>query len=358
MFMHPFRRFVRLPLGRLPAIALTMAASFPAAPACPAAAQEPALPRVLILTTGGTIASRAGGPMVEGPELVQAVPAILEHARVTVEEFSRVGSSQMTPDHWVRLATRVNRSFAEDTALSGVVITHGTDTLEETAFFLNLTVRDVRPVVLVGSMRSSEEISADGPANLLNAVRVAVHPDAVGSGVLVVLNEDIAAGRDVWKTDNRRVGTFRSPELGFLGFADPDRVVFYRSPLKPHTHQSDLTITNVDRLPEVEIVSDYAGFDGRSLHDALTRRPDGIVLSTFAGGRMSAGARAAVEEARGAVPIVVASRVPGGRIVGAWDDATLVARDLPAHKARILLMLALTGPDRSTETLQRVFDRY
>ncbi len=339
---------------------LAAAVAAPAGTPSPSGAQEPRLPPVLILTTGGTIASRTGGPMIEGPALVQAVPAILDHATVTVEEFSRVGSSQMTPDHWLRLARRVNAAFADGPALAGVVITHGTDTMEETAFFLNLTVRDVRPVVLVGSMRSSGEISADGPANLLSAVRVAVHPEAVDKGVLVVLNEDIAAARDVRKTDNRRVGTFRSPELGFLGVADPDQVVFYRAPLRPHTHLSDLSVGGVEALPSVEIVVDYAGFDGEALRAALARRPDGIVLATFAGGRMSAGARAAVREAQGGpVPIVVASQVPGGRIVGAWnDEATLVARDLPAHKARILFMLALAQADRSREALQRVFDRY
>ena len=137
-------------------------------------------PDVLILTTGGTIASRTNAPLIAGPVLVQAVPQLTEHANISVEEFSVIGSSQMTPAHWLGLAKRINTLFAENADLAGIVITHGTDTLEETAYFLNLTVKYDRPVVLVGSMRSADEISADGPANLINAVRVAVDKQAIG----------------------------------------------------------------------------------------------------------------------------------------------------------------------------------
>ncbi len=325
----------------------------------PANTQEVGRPEIVILTTGGTIASRIGAPMAEGDSLVGAVPELLDYAKVRVEEFSRIGSSQMTPAHWLRLSKRINTLF-QDSGLAGVVVTHGTDTLDETAFFLNLTVRDRRPVVLVGSMRSANEISADGPANLLNAVRVAVSQESAGKGVLVVLNEDVAAARDVWKTDNRRVHTFRSPELGFIGFADPDTVIFYRSPLRLHTWQVEFQPTTIDSLPRVEIAVDYTGFDGSTVDYLTSRRPDGIVLATFAGGRMSAGARRAIAQAAEAgTPVVIASRVPGGRIVGnpLGDIPAVVARDLPPHKARILLMLALTRT-RDRAEIQRVFDTY
>jgi len=328
--------------------------------ATPVFAQPQDLPHVLILTTGGTIASRVDAPMTSGTDLVGAVPELLQHANVDVEEFSRVGSSQMTPAHWLSLAKRVNRAFDDDPTLAGVVITHGTDTMEETAFFLNLTVHHKRPVVLVGSMRAADEISADGPANLLNAVRVAVNVDAVGQGVLVVLNEDVAAARDVWKTDNRRVHTFRSPEFGFLGLVDPDTVLFYRTPVRPHTANSDFEIALLDSLPEVEIVTDYAGLAGVVFEDIIDRHPDGLVVMTFAGGRMSAGARAGVQAAVDAgLPVVVASRVPGGRIVGNPVEqlGAVLSRDLPAHKARVLLMLALTKV-RDLHDLQRIFDTY
>jgi len=326
----------------------------------PAIAQEGGKAEIVILTTGGTIASRIGAPMAEGDSLVGAVPELLNHATVRVEEFSRIGSSQMTPAHWLRLSKRINKLFQDNPRLAGVVVTHGTDTLDETAFFLNLTVRDRRPVVLVGSMRSANEISADGPANLLNAVRVAVSQGAVGKGVLVVLNEDVAAARDVWKTDNRRVHTFRSPELGFIGFADPDTIIFYRSPLRPHTWQVEFDLATIDSLPRVEIAVDYTGFDGSTVDYLTSRRPDGIVLATFAGGRMSAGARSAIARAAEAgTPVVVASRVPGGRIVGnpLGDIPAVVARDFTPHKARILLMLALTRT-RDRAEIQRVFDTY
>ena len=316
--------------------------------------------RVLVLTTGGTIASRAVGPMTNGEQLVRAIPELAKYADLQVEEFSRVASSQMTPAHWLRLAKRINAGFRADPGLRGMVITHGTDTMEETAFFLNLTVRDARPVVVVGSMRNSDEVSADGPANLVNGVRVAVTPDAKGHGVLVVMNEDIGDARDVWKTDNRRVDTFRSPEHGFIGVADPDTVLFFRRVMHPHTLASEFDVGAIDSLPTVEVLTDYAGFDSTVMRAVVLRHPRGIVLTSFAGGRLSAGARAALGiAARASIPVVVSSRVPGGRIVGAplGELPGALARDLPPHKARILLMLALT---RTTDLrgIQRIFDRY
>ncbi len=323
-------------------------------------AQAPPRPRVTVLTTGGTIASRVGASMQDGNTLVGAVPQLLEHAAITVEEVTRVGSSQITPGHWLTLANRINTLFRADDALRGIVVTHGTDTLEDTSFFLHLTVKDARPVVVTGSMRSANEISADGPANLLNAVRVAVSEGAAGKGVLVVLNEDIATARDVWKTDNRRVETFRSPELGFLGFVDPDGVVFYRASLRPHTVTSAFEVSAVKTLPEVAILTDYPGFDAALMDGVIATRPAGVVLAGFAGGRLSAGAREAVKRAAAAgLPVVVASHVPGGRIVGDPVEGlpAVVARDLSPNKSRVLLMLALTQ-SRDLKGLQRVFDTY
>ena len=323
-------------------------------------AQAPARPRVTILTTGGTIASRVGASMQDGNTLVGAVPQLLDHAAITVEEVTRVGSSQITPAHWMTLATRINGLFREDRTLKGIVVTHGTDTLEDTSFFLHLTVKDTRPVVVTGSMRSANEISADGPANLLNAVRVAVSEGAPGKGVLVALNEHIASARDVWKTDNRRVETFRSPELGFLGFVDPDGVVFYRASLRPHTAQSAFDLSTVKTLPEVALLTDYPGFDAALMDGVIATKPAGVVVAAFAGGRMSAGAREAVKRAAAAgLPVVVASHVPGGRIVGDPVEHldAVVARDLSPNKSRVLLMLALTQ-SRDVKAIQRLFDTY
>lgn len=344
----------------IPTLRRTVGPALLAVTLCPAsgAAQAPR-PQVVILTTGGTIASRTDAPSIEGPALVQAVPELLDHATITVEEIARTGSSRLTPTHWLTIGHRINELFRTNPRLAGVVVTHGTDTMEETAYFLHLVVRDRRPVVMVGSMRSADAISADGPANLLNAVRVAVDPEAAGRGVLLVMNDEIHGARDVWKTDNQRVDTFRSPEHGNIGYADPDTVLFYRTPSSRHTAQSEFEITGLDGLPLVPIVSDFAGFDGSTIREWADKGAAGIVVETFAGGRMSQGAfdviTAMVAEH---VPVVVASRVPGGRIPGPpLVPGSILARDLPAHKARVLLMLALAaGEDH--DAMARTFATY
>ena len=314
----------------------------------------------MILTTGGTIASRTDAPLIDGPELVQAVPELLDFAEIQVEEFSVIGSSKMTPDHWLRLAKRINKIYANDEHLSGIVITHGTDTLEETAYFLNLTVKSDRPVVLVGSMRSSDEVSADGPGNLINAVRVAASDQAIGQGVLVVLNEDISAARDVWKTDNRRVQTFGGSDAGYLGTVDPDGVRFYLRSLQPHTTDSEFDVSKLDSLPNVLIFSDFTGLDESVIRHFGDQPMDGLIVRTFAGGRMSAGLQAGLESLsdRG-IPTVVTSRVPKGRIVSppTYPFPAVVSRGQQDNKARILLMLALTRTSDLDE-IQRIFARY
>ena len=344
---------------RLAALSATLLVTLIALPSTLAGQEVSTLPRVVILTTGGTIASRAGAATLPGDDLVGAVPELLDHASVSVEEVVRIGSSRMTPAVWLQLSRRINELFESDPGLRGVVVTHGTDTMEETAYFLNLTVLDERPVVMVGSMRGATAISADGPANLIAGVRVAVSPHSRNRGVMVVLNDEINAARAVRKTDNQRVQTFRAPGLGVLGYADPDTVIFHGTPPQRHTAQSELDLSRVDALPSVPIVIDYAGFDGSSLIDLLDRDVSGVVVQTFAGGRMSAGALAGVTQAveRG-VPVVVSSRVAGGRIPGdPLVEGSILARDLEAHKARVLLMVGLAAGFDSDE-LARLFDDY
>ncbi len=317
-------------------------------------------PKVIVITTGGTIASRSGMPVIEGPALVQAVPELKIYADIEVIEFSRIGSSKMTPDHWLRLAKRINELLSEDPAITGIVITHGTDTMVETGFFLHLTVRSDRPVILVGAMRSANEISADGPANLRNAVRVAVNPQAVGKGVLLVLNEDIASARDVTKMDNRRVETFRSPQLGFLGVVDPDTVAFYRTSTRPHTLQAEFDVTQIDTLPQIEMVMDYTGFDEHIIDYFASRDIDGLVFRSFAGGRTSGGGLTGVRKAaRAGIPVVIASGVPIGRIIGrpVKQSGLIYSNNFPPEKARILLALGLLVTRDALE-LQAIFDRY
>ena len=320
----------------------------------------PSTPQVLILTTGGTIASRTDGPLIDGPALVQAVPQLTDYANIRVEEFSVIGSSRMTPAHWLALAKRINEIYSSDGDLAGIVITHGTDTMEETAYFLNLTVQSDRPVVLTGSMRSSTEVSADGPANLINAVRVAISEQAVGQGVLVVVNEDINAARDTWKTDNRRVQTFNGANVGRIGVVDPDGVRFYHRSLQPHTTTSEFDVASVDALPDVVILSDFTGIDQKLVERFGGQPMDGLVVRTFAGGRMSAGMSGGLTEiADLGIPTVVTSRVPGGRIVAPpdYDFPAVISNGQQDNKARILLMLALTRTSDLAE-IQQIFNTY
>lgn len=316
-------------------------------------------PKIRILTTGGTIASVNGKPMIDGPALVSALPELANMADLVVEEFSQIGSSKMTPVHWLQLSQRINAGFAQDENLSAVVITHGTDTLEETAYFLNLTIKSEKPVILVGAMRSANEISADGPANLINAVRVGVDPASKGKGVLVVLNEQISAAREVWKTHNRRVDTFQSSS-SFLGVVDPDQIRFYRSPVLGHTLATPFATQQIKTLPQVELVMDFTDFDPGIIDYFAGKGLAGLVVGSFAGGRISGGmARGLKRASEKGLPICIASQVPEGRIVGYpdYDFPVVFAPDLSPKKARILLMLTLLQT-RDAKLWQGYFEQY
>ena len=346
--------------GTVASLAAALLLAAPVVPGTELAGQE--LPRVRVIATGGTIAGRATGGQLTGAQIVEAVPELESVARIEVEEFSRIGSSAMTPDHWLRLSRRINQLLEDEPELAGVVVTHGTDTMEETGYFLHLTVDARRPVVMVGSMRNSSAVSADGPANLLSAVRVATHPDATGQGVLVVLNDEIHSARDVRKTDNNRVDTFVSREWGALGVVDTDAVVFRRGVMTRHTVDSELRLDPTDStLPRVPVVADFTGNDGSVLRWWLEQGVGGVVVQAFGGGRASPGMRGAVRAAVDqGIPVVLASRVPEGRVLstaGSVADGVLTAGDLPPHKARVLMMLALLD-QRSAEELQLLLDTH
>jgi len=325
----------------------------------PLEAQE--LPDVRVIATGGTIASRPGDDQLTGSALIEAIPQLAGFAQVEVEEFSRIGSSGMTPDHWLLLAKRINELLDVEPDISGVVVTHGTDTMEETAYFLHLTIKDLRPVVLTGSMRSATAISADGPANLLAAVRVAADKNAGGRGVLVVLNDEIHSARDVRKTDNNRIDTFVSAEWGSLGVVDSDGVSFRRSSETLHTEHALPSLAGVETLPAVPIVTDFAGNDATVLRSWAEQEVAGIVVQAFGGGRTSPEMRQAISEtvSKG-TPVVLASRVPEGRVIGSEQQAQagiIAGGDLPPHKARVLLMLALLH-SRDGMRIQAIFDTH
>lgn len=321
--------------------------------------QNSAKPKVLVITTGGTIASKTNAPLIEGNELIQNLPELTKYADIEVEEFINIGSSKMTPEIWLKLVKRINKVLNEKPDLKCIIITHGTDTMEETAFFLNLTHKRSVPIILSGSMRSSNELSADGPANLVNAVRVGISAEAIGKGVMVVINENISAARDLLKMNNRRVDAFPSTDHGFMGFVDPEKVIFYRSPIKTHTVESEFNVYQLDSLPKVDIFQDFAGLDSDILTYFINRPNQGLVISSFAGGRVSKGVSDVYNLPKNHKPIVISSSIKGGRIMGSNPKGTpiIIANDLPSNKARILLMLSLT---RTIDVIkiQEFFNQY
>lgn len=332
-----------------------------------------ALPRVVVLSTGGTIAGRGDSTMnlaeykagsLEGAELLEAVPEIRQFAQVSVEQVANIGSSNMTIAVWRRLAERIDALFSADADLAGVVITHGTSTIEETAYFLSLTVRHDRPVVLVGAQRPATAISADGPLNLINAVRAAACPDSRGRGALVVLNDEINAARDVAKSNTYRAETFRSGELGFLGYVDQDKVAYYRAPEKRHTVKSEFDLRAIASLPPVDIVYSSVDSNAPVLVEALeSAGVRGIVFASTGAGSLSDREKECVKQSigksRGTV-FVRSTRVANGRVLGraAFDELGIVAADnLSPQKARVLLMLAL-ATTTDVAVIRRIFSEY
>lgn len=334
----------------------------------PAHAQD-ARPLVYVLATGGTIAG-TGQPgeltgytpgAVAGEELVQAVPRIADYADVRVEQIANIESSLMNTEIWLRLANRINELFAQaDPAVSGVVVTHGTWTLEETAYFLNLTVRSDKPVVLVGAQRPVTAISADGPLNLLNAVRVAADPVSRGKGALVVMNEQINAARDVTKSDTYRVEAFRSGDLGLLGWVDADRVVFHRTPSKRHTAASEFDVSALTDLPQVGIVMSHTEATRLVVDAFLEAGYAGIVLYGHGSGVATPDLREGLRDAAKLVPVVRTAQAHNSRVLDGEDweaDSILPGDNLQPLKARILLRLALAHTKDPAE-IRRILTEY
>jgi L-asparaginase len=323
------------------------------------------LPSIGVLSTGGTIASRQdpakGGyvPALSGEDLVAAVPAIKKIAQIQVEQISNIPSPDMTPEIWLRLAGRINELLARPD-IAGVVVTHGTDTLEETAYFLDLTIISNKPVILVGAQRPASDPDSDGPRNLLDAIRVAIAPEAVGKGAMIVMNGQINAARDVTKTNTSQVETFRSLEFGAIGTVDAEKVRLYRAPLRRQTFAVDSTT----KLGRVEIVMSYAGADGLLVRSLVRNNSiQGLVVSGTGLGDVSGTMFDAIQEFRAhGFPVVISTRVPTGRVfplsAGKGSALTLrqigcvLADNLSPQKARILLMLGL-AKTRDPETLQK-----
>lgn len=331
-------------------------------------AAEDSLPSVVILSTGGTIASQydeeKGGfvPALTGDELIQAVPELNDVAKIDVENVIQVGSSDMLPENWVEIATRVNE-ILESSDVSGVVITHGTDTLEETAYFLDLTVKSEKPVVLVGSQRASSVPDSDGPRNLLNAVRVAASPEAEGMGAMIVMNHQINSARNATKTHTYNVETFKDFEFGMLGTVDyMGEVKFYRAPLRAQKFD----ITPDTKFERVEIIPHFAGADPRTI-EALLGQGDigGLVIMGTGAGNVSKGMYEGIKKAREeGVPVVLSTSAHGGqvqpiyasegRVISTQKLGSVLGDNLSPKKARILLMLAMKKT-KEPEELQEIF---
>ena len=340
-----------------------VATSSPATVTQPVTSPSSPRPRVRLVATGGTISNRRGGRLT-ADEIVASVPGMADIAAVESEQFANVASAQITLDQWLVLARRLNAIFREDPSLSGIVVTSGTDTLEELAYFLHLTVRDRRPVVVTGSMRNPSQVGYEGPANLLASVRVAADTRAAGRGVLVVLNDEINGARDVTKTDALRLNTFASRSFGALGVVDADRVVFRRTAEGRHTAASEFDVAMIDALPRVDVFLVYQGAPGDLIKSAIDLGARGIVLATAGAGATSGTQDQGVAYAREkGVPVVATTRAGSGRVSGARDPSAAVAPrrvvggDLSAVKARVLLMLALTRTTDAAE-LQRMFEEY
>ena len=325
---------------------------------------------VVILATGGTIAGAAASGTqaaytsgaVTIDAMIAAVPGMTNMANIKGEQISNVGSQDMSFEIMLKLAKRINE-LQKQGDVDGIVVTHGTDTMEETAFFLNLVVKGEKPVVMVGSMRPSTAVSADGPLNLYNAVGVAVDPNARGRGVLVVMNDWIHAAHSLTKTSTTAIQTFMSPLRGVVGVATYGKNDFYNSPQWKHTSGSEFDVTDVNKLPRVDIIFACADMPPDLIDASVANGAKGIVIAGVGNGNMNkASLEAAARAAKKGVVVVRSSRVATGSVgrnVEVNDDEMgFVASDeLNPQKARLLLSLALLK-QRSNADLQNLFTTY
>ena len=328
------------------------------------------LPNIHILATGGTIAGTGVSAtktnytagQVAISSLIEAVPEIKNIANVTGEQIVSIGSQDMNDEVWLTLAKRINELLSSGN-VDGIVITHGTDTLEETAYFLNLTVKSDKPVVLTGSMRPSTAISADGPLNLYNAVVTAAAEESKGKGVLVAMNGLILPAHGTMKMNTTDVQTFQSPNSGALGYIFNSKAFYNMSPLKLHTTQSVFDVTNLDKLPKVGIVYSYSNVEPDVMDPFLNNGYQGVVHAGVGNGNIHKNLFPKLIDARKkGIVVVRSSRVPTGPVT--LDDEvdddkyTFVAsQELNPQKARVLLMLALTKTT-DWQQIQKYFLEY
>jgi len=333
-------------------------------------AQDKKLPNVMILATGGTIAGAAASGTQSGytsgavtiDAMLAAVPGITDLANVKGEQISNVGSQDISFDIMLKVAKRINE-LLKTAEVDGIVVTHGTDTMEETAFFLNLVVKSDKPVVMVGSMRPSTAVSADGPLNLYNAVGVAVDPKAKGRGVLVMMNDWFHGAHSLTKTSTTAIQTFMSPLRGLVGTAAYGKNDFYNTPQWKHTTSSEFDIANVTKLPRVDIIFACADMSPDVIDASVANGAKGIVIAGVGNGNMNkVSVDAAAKAVKSGAVVVRASRVATGTVgrnVEVNDDELgfIASDELNPQKARILLSLALLKK-RTPKELQDLFYNY
>jgi L-asparaginase len=328
------------------------------------------LPKVFVLATGGTIAGAAKSNVTAGyssgqvgvKQLLDAVPEAKRLARLSGEQVANIGSQDMNDSVWMKLATRVNEVLAMPD-VSGVVITHGTDTIEETAYFLNLVVKSQKPVVFTASMRPATALSADGPLNFFNAVAVAADKSAPGHGAMVVANDWIHGAASLTKTSTTAVQTFLSPLSGLIGTVNYGEIEWYRGPVGKNTSNSEFSVTSTTVLPRVDIIMATENMDGALIDAAVAAGAKGIVIAGVGNGNMTEAAlKALAAQAKKGIVCVRSTRVTTGEVgrnVEVKDDSLHFVASLEKNpqKARVLLRLALL---KTTDlaTIQRYFDEY
>ena len=306
-------------------------------------------PHVHIVATGGTIASTnyysSDVGKVGVDVLLKAVPQLDSIAALSTQQFSNIASGAMTPAIWLNLSRAISDTLRARADLAGVVVTHGTDTMEETAYFLDLTIKDPRPVIVTGAMRPADGIGIDGPANLYNAVRVAGAPSARDRGAMILLNDEILAARDATKSNAVRPNAFSAPYRGDLGLAEPEVIVFHR----PASRHQVFDISGVRELPRVDVSYTYAGSDGADIDAFVAAGAKGIVVAGAGRGATTSGQRQAIDRALSkGVAVIVGTRTGSGTVPvgegarGNGAASTIGSGDLNPQKARVLLMLALT----------------
>ena len=313
------------------------------------------MPLIKIISTGGTIANTGHG-LISIDEVLKDIPQARAMADFEVSEATRVRSGALRLAQWHDIARMA--AAAEDARVDGIIVTHGTFTTEETAYFLHLVVRTEKPVVVVASQRKHDEVGNDGDRNMLDAIRLTLCPEARGKGVLVTLHEEIHSAREVTKT-NQRPGGFHSLGRGILGHIEDDQVSFFYAPIRRHTFRSEFDMREIRELPRVDVIAAYVGDDDAAAQACVAAGARGLVISGYAyNGRPSADQLAGIEKiAASGIPVVLSNRGGQGRIPVDWNDPFVQGDSLVPHKARILLMLGLTKTKDPRE-LQRMFNEY